>query len=190
MNIDKYAAYVEHPRYGRGPRFTGLDPNSRFVMLCGHGRKIPGTAVEADISKQINATVPFPYYFDVDAVCRKCGRPFIFFAEEQKCWYEELGFYLWATAACCASCRKELQSLRHTKKRYEELIHAANRTTDETFELANCSLTLMEEGVFNARQTERVRAIINQLSTDNRVGKNYEELVTRLHNVESKIADK
>ena len=184
MSNDKYTSYVEHPRYGRGPRFTGLDPDSWCVGACGHGRKIPGTAIEADISKQINATVPFRYYFDVDAICRKCGRPFIFFAVEQKHWYEELGFYLWATAVCCFPCRKELQSLRRMKKRYEELFHAPDRTDDEALEMADCCLTLVEEGVFNVRQTEHVRAMMNQLPAAQRAGSRFEKLVARLRDIE------
>ena len=34
------------------------------------------------------------HYFDAKRVCRKCERPFLFFAEEQKYWYEDLRFPL------------------------------------------------------------------------------------------------
>jgi hypothetical protein len=185
MNTDKYADYAEHPRYGRGPRFTGLDV-APSILICGHGNKIQGTAVKADTAKQSNATVPFPYYFDVDAVCDKCGHPFIFFAEEQKYWYEELGFYLWATAVCCPACRKELQSLRRKQRRYEELIRMSDRTTEEHFEVADCSLALIEEGIFDRRQTERVRAIFNRLPDEQRASSTYNELMTRLRQVEKR----
>jgi uncharacterized protein YbaR (Trm112 family) len=183
VNVDKYAEYAEHPRYGRGPRFTGLDVEPS-KLICGHGNKICGTAVKADTSKQRNATVPFPYYYDVEAVCEKCGRPFIFFAEEQKYWYEKLGFYLWATAVCCPSCRKELQSLRRKQRRYEDLIHVSDRTTEENLEMADCSLALIEEGIFDRRQTEQVRAILNRLPNEQRAGSTYNELMARLRQVE------
>jgi hypothetical protein len=183
MNDEKYAGYVEHPRYGKGARHTGLDPDC-WISKSHGGNVIPGTAVEADVSKQINATVSIPYYFDVDQLCRKCGRRFIFFAEEQKYWYEELGFYLWSAAVCCPPCRKELQSIRRMKKRYEQLIHVPNRTVDETIEMANDCLTLVEEGVFNVRQTEHVRAVMNQVPAEQRVGSHFEELAARLRDIE------
>jgi hypothetical protein len=183
MNVEKYADYAEHPRYGRGPRFTGLDVEPS-KLIGGHGNKIRGTAVKADTAKQRNATVPFPYYFDVEAVCKKCGRPFIFFAEEQKYWYEELGFYLWATAVCCPSCRRELQALRRKQGRYEKLTHLSDRTTEEYLEMAECSLALIEEGIFDRRQTERVRAIFNRLPSEQRTGSTYNELMTRLRQLE------
>jgi hypothetical protein len=50
------------------------------------------TAVAADVSRQIFTTMPVTHYFDVKRVCRGCQRPFLFFADEQKHWYEELGF--------------------------------------------------------------------------------------------------
>lgn len=183
MSNKKYINYVEHPRYGKFPQYTGLDPDCRISRLHG-GNIIPKTAIEADVSKQVDATVPISYYFDMDQVCRKCSRPFIFFAEEQKYWYEELGFYLWSVAVCCPSCRKELRVIRRLQKKYEQLIHVANPSVDELFEMANVCLTLVEEGVFHARQTEHVRAIINRIPAEQHAGEQYEELVTRLHNIE------
>lgn len=114
-------AYVEHPRYGTAPNFTGLDPNpdaddvhlhyntnfytkkQRADMLkyCGWAPEpredqhhIPGTAIEADLSRQTPATIPVTHYYDIERVCRDCDRLFVFYAREQKHWYEELGFSL------------------------------------------------------------------------------------------------
>src|SRR5262245_27085714 len=91
-STDDYRLYVEHPRFGRGPRLTGLNPALPEYNIHWHSRlgvRIPNTAVAAVTSKQAYAAgdgswgSPIPYYFDARRVCRDCKRPFIFFAEEQ-----------------------------------------------------------------------------------------------------------
>lgn len=98
-----YSDYVEHPRFGRWPRLTELNPDATDGTVFCHwhsppGVRVPDTAIAADVTKQSAATVPVTHYFDARRVCRKCERPFLFFAEEQRFWYEELGFPLEADA--------------------------------------------------------------------------------------------
>src|SRR5262249_1916680 len=131
-------------------------------------RMIPGTAIAADLSRQTPATVPVTHYYDIDKVCRDCGRKFIFFAEEQKHWYEELGFPLEAEAIRCPPCRKRLQRIGRIRKRYEQLFPLHLRTLEETLEMADCCLTLVEEGVFHLRQTERVRMLLKRVQEQTR----------------------
>src|SRR5262245_57928602 len=93
---NRYAAYVEHPRFGQGPRYTGLEvANSSDGTVYCHwhspeGVRVPKTAIAANLSNQRPATLPVTHYFDATRTCRKCGRPFLFFAEEQQYWYEVL----------------------------------------------------------------------------------------------------
>ena len=216
MNNDQYAAYVEHPRYGRGPIYTGIDPDPNDpdvylhpgIGICSDAAKafistlrstlglrqqsssaIPGTAIVADTSKQISRPVSITHYYDRDCVCRKCGRPFIFFALEQKYWYEELRFPPEANCVCCTDCRMADRNIVRQRKRYENLCHTDNPTTAEMLEMANCCLTLIEEGLFSNRQTEHVRAIINHIPPDQQVSKNFEELVRRLHTIENQLSN-
>ena len=128
--------------------------------------RIPNTAIAADLSRQTPATVPVTHYFDVKRQCRDCDRPFIFFAAEQKYWYEELGFGLDSDCVRCAPCRKRQQGLARKRERYEELFHVPHRTTDEALEMADCCLSLVEASVFHARQIERVRALLKGLSDE------------------------
>ena len=51
------------------------------------------------MSRQSPAMVPVTHYYDVTRTCRDCDRPFIFFAQEQKHWYEQLGLPLEADCA-------------------------------------------------------------------------------------------
>ena len=212
--MDDYAEHVEHPRYGKAPRFTGLDPdpnsfavrlhwNTRYSTetqlrqmerLLGRRptfpddgtRMVPGTAVAADLSRQVPATMPVTHYYDLDKLCRDCGRRFIFFAEEQKHWYEELGFSLQADAVRCPRCRKRLQQVARLRRRYEQLSRATARTTEQTFEMADCCLRLIEEAVFLPRQTERVRMLLNRIPEDRRADKRCLDLRARVLAVEAK----
>jgi hypothetical protein len=172
---EAFDEYVPHPRYGQGPRYTGLHversatlrPGEPLVYLHWHGgaggaARVPGTAVVADVSRQVITTMGVTHYFDERRVCAGCQRPFLFFADEQKHWYEELRFSLEADCKRCVPCRKEEQVVSHARARYEELTHVADRTPDLDLEMAECCLLLVEAGVFGRRQTEHVRALLRR----------------------------
>lgn len=165
----EYAAFVIHPRYGQQPRMTGLNPETDYggdVFLHWHSPRecrIPNTAIPADTSRQLPATVPVTHYFDAKRICRDCARPFIFFAEEQKYWYEELQFPLESDCVRCIDCRKKQQGLAFDRERYEELFTVPDRTADQNLELVERCLTLIEAGLFHPRKTEYIRMIINKL---------------------------
>jgi len=113
----EYDGYVEHPRFGKRPHHTGLNPETDFggdIFLHWHSPRecrIPNTAIASDLSRQTEATIPVTHYYDVKRQCRDCGKPFIFFAQEQKHWYEELKFPLEADCVRCSSCRKREQGI-------------------------------------------------------------------------------
>lgn len=187
----KYAGFVDHPRYGRFPNYTGLnpDPFSPDVRLQWHTwsrrefaarfqtpvgdvywsyrktKRIPNTAIAADLSRQTPATVSVTHYFDLERICCDCERPFIFFAEEQKHWYEELGFGLDSDCVRCVDCRKRQQGIARKRQRYEDLFHVPNRSDDENLEMADCCLSLIESETFSTRQTQRVRMLLKTVST-------------------------
>ncbi len=192
--LDKYDTYVEHPRYGRRPRITGMNPETVYggeVFIHWHSSKecrIPNTAIAADLSQQTPATVPVTHYYDVKRQCLDCGRPFLFFAEEQKHWYEELGFGLESDCVRCVVCRKQQQGLANERERYEQLFHHSDRTADEILEMAACCLSLIEANVFHRRQTERVRMLLNRISAECSVKtqNKFNELRERLLALETK----
>ena len=169
---DEYKSFVKHPRYGRGPRITGMNPETVYggeVFIHWHsskGCRIPNTAIPADLNQQIPATVPVTHYYDVKRECKDCGRPFIFFAEEQKHWYEELGFGLESDCVRCVSCRKRQQGIAQARERYEALFHITERTDEENLEMAACCLSLIEAAIFHRRQTERVRMLLKNITAE------------------------
>ena len=189
--VGDYSDYVEHPRYGRGPRFTDVRPHDvplgyRLTTYISDNT-IGGTAVEADLDRQASSPVPVLYYFDLKRECVECGRPFIFFAEEQKHWYETLGFVLDADCVRCIDCRNRQHGLERQRRRYEDLFHRDNRTLDENIEMAECSVSLIENGVFHPRQTERIRLLLNCISDnrDNAVDRRYNDIRQRVLEIEA-----
>ena len=171
--VDDYAGFVVHPRYGRRPRLTGLDPipdlRDGSVFLHWHspaGVRVPYTAIAADLTRQPPATVPITHYFDAKRQCRDCQRPFLFFAEEQQYWYEELGFALESDCVRCSECRRAQRGLEQLRERYADLLHVRERTPEQELELAEACLTLVEAGVSGVRPLERVRAILKRLPQD------------------------
>jgi hypothetical protein len=168
----RYAGFVEHPRYGKEPRLTGLDVDDSFeggVYCHWHsppGVRVPNTAIAADVSRQARATLHVTHYFDAKRVCRKCERPFLFFAEEQKHWYEDLQFPLEADCLECPPCRKDEQRLRAIHLKYEALLKKAARAPDDTLALVECGLVLVESAVFSAKLVPKLRGFLKPLLRD------------------------
>lgn len=173
---DAYADFVEHPRYGRRPNVTGLNPIDRFprgsVYLGWHSRpdeRIPNTAIVANTDRQPNATVAVTHYFDLIRRCRDCDHSFIFFAEEQRHWYETLHFYLGADCVRCIDCRVAERDTKRLRDRYETLLGEIDRTEADTLELADTAMLLIDRGVFGHRSVERVRSLINSIPNDSKL---------------------
>ena len=186
----KYEGYVEHPRFGRYPHITGLNPESDFTtgkvfLHWNAADRIPNTAVEADLSRQSRATVPVTHYYDVERECRDCRRPFIFFAQEQKHWYEDLGLPLEADCVRCVPCRRRQNGIAAKRERYEELFHILDRTQVENLEMAECCVSLIEEGVFHVRQSQHVRELLRKVDAQGEVADISKDLSTRLAALES-----
>lgn len=216
---DKYAQFVDHPRYGRRPNITGLNPSPMdrevtlhwnatthkeivaqyksvvgkewpygdFSAYCDRTKRIPNTGIVADLSRQTPATAPVTHYFDLERQCRDCNRPFIFFAEEQKHWYEQLGFGLDSDCVRCVDCRKQQQGIARQREIYESLFHIANKTDHQSLEMADACLWLIEHNVFTTRQTQRVRMLLNLIPGDADVRKRsrFSDLFKRILAIEA-----
>ena len=164
-----FAEYVAHPRFGKGPRLTGLNPTQALdgsVWLHFHTRdpdRVPNTAIVANTARQNRPTIPVTHYFDVRRRCRACGRPFLFFAEEQQYWYEELQFPLEADCVRCVECRAGVRELRAMKQQYDLLLQAPRRSAEDTLELVGAAYALVEASIFSPKVVPRMRALLRAL---------------------------
>lgn len=64
------------------------------------------------------------------------------------------------TVFAALHCRRRQHGIAAKRERYEELFHLRERTADG--ETAECCLSLIEEGVFDTRQTQRVRQLLKE----------------------------
>lgn len=111
------------------------------------------------------------HYFDVTRRCVDCERMFIFFAEEQRYWYEILRFKLDADCIRCIECRKSIQRAESLRKRYDQLVNASEVSDAESLELANCCITLIERSFFGARSIQVAREALNRIPQDSKIRK-------------------
>lgn len=120
----------------------------------------PDSVIVADTAKQNHSVVPRPYYVDILKTCRDCQREFIFYAREQKHWYEKLGFYIDADCVRCPKCHTTDQTLRRRFKRYANNISRKDLSDEEFAILLGDALFLYESGLLKTDQ--QLRRLRNQ----------------------------
>jgi hypothetical protein len=127
---------VQHPRY----------ENPKNGIL---------NTVIGDPSKQ-NATDAVYAYYDryIDQLlqCEKCKRHFYFFAEEQKYWYEDLGFWVDARCIHCIECRIKTHKWKRLQKEYELLQRVVAPTKDQIRRFRVVAKTLIKIGLMKDRK--------------------------------------
>ena len=155
---------VPHPRFGTQVRARGNGVDRQTILESYWGYRgetfYPESAIPADPERQNYSAVPRGYYVDLLKRCRDCRRSFLFFAEEQKHWYEELGFWIDADCVRCPECRRELRSLRRHQRRYEELVGREELDDGELAELVEKALALWENGLL--RDEQKLRRLKNR----------------------------
>jgi hypothetical protein len=145
-----YKEYVNHPRYGDRPISSGSNFSRDEILKSwwGYDGEIifPESAIEADVARQNYSVFPRSLYVDIEKQCMNCNRSFIFFAHEQKYWYEDLNFIIDADCVKCVECRIQEQRLRLLVKEYEVLTKNMLRSAEETVKLKELASKLHEIG--------------------------------------------
>lgn len=162
MSKQNIKNYVNHPRYGREP-VPSNENISVDAIVCAHWRYsslnyFPETAIAADISKQNYLVYPRSVYVDIEEVCVVCKRPFIFFAKEQRHWFENLGFWIGAHCTRCIECRKKDHEIRGMQKRYQELVSLQSRSSAENTELKTIARELYQLGYIRNPKKIEIKA--------------------------------
>lgn len=149
---------VPHPRFGALPHLPGGIPTTHAVrQRYAYQMQIvfPETKTAADPEKQNYTVIPRAYYVDVLKQCRDCNRRFIFFAREQRHWYEELKFVIDADCVHCPECRKSTRKLRRRFARYSETINAPDLDDDTLATLMSDAVFLWNHSLLNDEQKLR-----------------------------------
>ena len=176
---------VPHPRYGIAPRPSGMDINPDDVRASYWRFQtetiFPETAIPADETKQNFTVVPRRYYVDVLKYCRDCKRRFIFFAEEQRYWFEELGFFIDADCVRCPECRKADQHLRKCFKRFSRHITQENLQDDALASLVEDAVFLWNNAILKDQQKlRRIWNLARARIPDHKIVQDVEELLGSL----------
>ncbi|KAB2843147.1 MAG: hypothetical protein F9K47_07635 [Burkholderiales bacterium] len=155
---------VPHPRYGSAPIASGLkipeDEIRRGLWRHGRDELFPETVLRANTDKQNFAVFPRQYYVDVLRTCRTCHRPFIFFAREQRYWFETLRFFVDADCVLCPVCRRDSRTVQRRLRRYSDLLPKANPTSKDLMLLVDDAAFLLEHGAL--RNLSSVGALKNR----------------------------
>lgn len=155
---------VAHPRYGAESVPSGFCiPHDQ--IRSSHWRHdletiYPHSAIPADATKQNYSIYPRSFYVDVLKQCRLCGRRFIFFAKEQKHWFEVLQFWIDADCVHCPECRQKNQTIKRRLVKYSALAKQAEKNQKEWEALVDVATFLFSEGVL--RDTGRLGKLKNE----------------------------
>jgi hypothetical protein len=158
------STYVEHPRYGCVPHTSGLEVPVEYIRSSfwslQREKFYPESVLVADLSKQNFAVFARPYYVDIERQCRACGSAFLFFAKEQKYWYESLQFFVDADCVRCPVCRRASRVPRQRIRRYSQLIGKAVHSREDLERLVDAARYLFAAG--NLRNVDTLGAIKNK----------------------------
>lgn len=149
--------FVRHPRYGNAPFPSGLDIAEETIRRgfwgLASGTIFPETVLVADPEKQNYSICPRRYYVDVSRTCRRCRRPFIFSAREQRYWFETLRFWIDADCVHCSDCRRESRVIQRRLRRYSDVVARADPSDKELMFLVDDALYLLERDVLKNLST-------------------------------------
>jgi hypothetical protein len=83
-----------------------------------------GRALPANIAKQnLGVGTPLAAYVDRPFRCDDCGRECVFSAQEQRHWFEKLGFLIWVSPKQCPECRRKRRMNKRTHASLAEALH-------------------------------------------------------------------
>ena len=164
---DAAVLLAPHPReremsrrsHGRAAHMTAAEIQAKVWQLR-HGTVMADTAVLANVERQNTGWSPRPVYADVLKRCPACKRPFLFYAAEQRFWFETLRFDTVIDCQKCAPCRKHDRRVKASLERYATALNAVRLDAKVMKTFIDDTLFLFEHGL--VRNLSRVGAIKNR----------------------------
>ena len=138
-----------HPRFGPIPLIVRewIDGDgtvrASYDFDPDHQPPMPPGAIRGDPRRQSSRgafDVPHYYYVDRERHCVQCRYSFVFAAQEQKNWYENLGFNFASVAIRCPACRRQ----RRSAKALHHAVDDAKRELLKAPDHATAQLALAE----------------------------------------------
>ncbi len=131
--------------------FGESDPKAMPAHLFWENRGLDfDSAIKAVISRQNFSVCPRHWYINATFTCSRCGTDFLFSAEEQRFWYEELRFYVDSCPRQCQQCRSDLRQLKALRQEYDrDIARAMGRASSPELKARLIAVidTLMDGGI-------------------------------------------
>lgn len=103
---------------------------------------------------------PYNWYITYSIQCADCKREFQFSAQEQRRWYEELGFIIHSIPKRCSTCRKERRSSKQAQEEIGLILGSKERPgIEELSRLVHCyeQLGAMEKAEETKRRIKNLK---------------------------------
>ncbi len=121
---------------------------------------VPGTAILASGDGPWGPAFSRHVYADLLKPCADCGRDFLFYANEQRFWYETLRLPPDVDCTRCVPCRKLARRLKACLRRYADALQAPRLDAKDMKTFVDDALFLLEQGA--VRNLARLGAIKNR----------------------------
>ena len=145
------ADIVPHPRHGAAPIASGfVVPEAEIragFWSYGDETMFPQSVLPGDPTRQNYTDHPRRYYVDMLRTCQDCQRPFLFFAREQKHWFETLRFYVDADCVRCTDCRRGARTAQRRLRRYSDLVAKDAPSRKDLMWMVDDAIHLLKHGV-------------------------------------------
>ena len=153
------ARAMARPAHGRASAMSVEEIRAK-VWQTRRSTIVPGTAVIANVALQNYPMYSRSVYADLLKQCETCARPFVFYANEQRFWYETLKIPVDADCVNCPPCRKHAHRVKACQFRYAVALHAPRLDAKAMTAFIDDTLYLFEQGLL--RDLARVGAIKNR----------------------------
>ena len=159
---------VAHPR---AREMAQASPHQRPAMSVDEMRArvsqlrnasiVPGSAVLARAGHpETGGYFDRAVYADVVRQCAACARPFMFYANEQRYWFETLLMPADVECKHCVPCRRQARRVKAAHARYQAAVHAPRLDAKDMKTFVDDALLLFEVGA--VRNPSRLGAIKNR----------------------------
>lgn len=118
------------------------------------------------------------FYYDREKKCGGCSKPFLFYAAEQKFWWEVLGIPIEISAVRCCACRSRERKSTAWLREYNKLRRETpvSRVPSICQRTAALMLILRDAGKLDLKSLAPVRTILNRVPVEER-GPDWTELM-------------
>ena len=174
--------YVAHPIFGKEPiksNYSFTDEQIKEGLYLDEFSYFKESAIPANIEQQKHGIFPRKFYVDIERSCTDCQRMFIWFAKEQKYWFEQQFIHTNAKCLRCYECRQEHKKQKKIIQNYSYYSTKDTLKEDDLEAFLLAAIELSAEGLLL-----EPKKVLEEL---NRFKENHKRLPEKLKALRSKL---